>query len=198
MKEYKQTTEYTCAASSLLMVINHFNSDFKLNQENEFEIWRNSANLPTRASSIFGLANIAKNKGITVEIIMESSSYDFPDYRFKGYKKVDVQAAEKMSNIQMQKSKENNINISIKEFHEEEIKKQLEQGKILMVRLNAGIIRETKSTSQYIVISEIKNEQYVVYDPLIGKKIITKEQLKEALETLHTKNKRDNRIIIFG
>ena len=63
MEPYYQTTSYTTAASSLLTIMCHFNSNIPFNRKKEFDIWQKTVNLPTRASSIFSLATYAKKEG---------------------------------------------------------------------------------------------------------------------------------------
>jgi len=199
MDLYNQTTKYTCAASSLLMILNHFNKKFYLKKENEFRIWRETVNLPTRASSIYGLAVFAKKEGISVEIVLEESGYDYPDYRFKGYKKVEIESAEFMSSIFEKEVKNLAIPLVMKEIHVSDIKELLRKGKILMVRLNAGIFRDTKSNSQYLVFKGLTEQgKFIVFDPVSGILEVDEIQLKEALDTLHSKKKRDCRILIFS
>lgn len=199
MHEYKQSTGYTTASSSLLMIINHYNPDFELSKENEFEIWRASVNLPTRASDIFGLANFAKKQGLKLKIIVEETDFNYPDYRFKRYTKSDIEEAKFMSSQYEKKAMELGIEIENKEISANQIMNLLNEGKILMLRCNAGIFRETSSTSKYLVFHKPKGANSIkVYDPEGEPLSIDEEKLSEALETLHSKKKRDSRMIIFS
>lgn len=199
MQFYRQTTEYTCAACSLLMVLNHFDKDFKLIRDNEFKIWRDSANLPTRAPSIYGLAIIAKKANLNVSLVLEEMEYDYPDYRFKGYTKKEIDEAKFMSKIYAKEARDINIKIEHRDVNINEIKSLLSDGKILMLRVNAGIFRDTRSTSKYLVFYKMSKENhFTVLDPLKGTLTIDDNDLEQALETLHTKKKRDRRMIVFG
>lgn len=198
MKSYVQTTDYTCAASSLLMIINHYKPEFELSQENEFEIWRASVNLPTRASSIFGLARFALDKGLNPKIIMGETDYEYPDYRFKGYKKVEIEAAKFMSGLHERKAIKAGVDVEERNLDISEIKDVLINGKVLMLRVNAGVFRDTKSTSQYLVVYGFRNGLFLLMDPAKGEVVAEEEKLVEALDTLQSKKKRDTRAIIFG
>ena len=197
MEFYRQTTDYTCANSSLLMVIHHFKPEFKMTRENEFKIWLSAANLPTRAPSIYGMGVFAKKEGLNVRLVMEEKEYDYPDYRFKGYTKKEIDEAKFMSKLHSKEANRLGIPIEERDVTLEEIKSLLSQGKILMVRVNAGTFRDTKSTSKYLVFFK-KREEFMVVDPLRGEFSLDERMLEEALETLHTKKKRDHRMLVFS
>ncbi|MCF7871770.1 peptidase C39 family protein [Candidatus Woesearchaeota archaeon] len=197
MKYYKQTTEYTCAASSLLMVLHKLNSDYELSEEHELEIWASSANLPTRASSIYGLALYSKQKGFFPKIIVSSKSFDYPDYRFKGYKKIEIETAEKLSKIFYTKAINQGIEIEEKQIDSKTIINLLKQNKLLIARLNAGVFRKSASNSQYVVLYGLQENSIKIMDPLTGLHEISYEDLEVCLDTLHSKKKRDSKIIIF-
>ncbi len=198
MELYKQTTDYTCAACSLMMAINHFKPEFKLNRENEFKIWRETANLPTRASSIYGMACFAKKQGIDIKIILEEREYDYPDYRFKGYTKKEIDDAKYMSKQFAKEANTLNIPIDEREIKITEVKELLDSGKIILLRVNAGTLRDTRSTSKYLPFYKTKNSELItVLDPIKGEILIDQKTLEESFKTLQTKKKRDHRIIIF-
>ncbi|MDD5254210.1 MAG: peptidase C39 family protein [Candidatus Nanoarchaeia archaeon] len=196
MEEYLQTTEYTCGSAALLMVLKHFDK-MQSNRENEFKIWMESALLPVRASSIYGLALYAKKLGLNPEIYVETKDYEYPNYRFKSYKLKDVNQAKFSSNLFLKEAEKNNIKIYEKNINLEDIKNFLKNNKILIARMNVGVIREHKAQSNYVVIYGYGDKKFLVIDPKSGKKVIPEEQFKEAFETVKTKCKRDNRAIVF-
>jgi len=65
-----------------------------------------------------------------------------------------------------------------------------------LLRVNAGVLRDTGSTSNYVVVYNYKNE-FSMVDPVQGKITVGEEKLEEAFETLVTKKKRDHRMIVF-
>jgi len=197
MEAYKQTTKYTSAASSLLMILNHFGK-LELTKENEYKIWQNSAQLPTRASSIFALATIAQNLGVKTKIVVGNTKFEYPNYRFKKYKLKDIEQAKFTSNIFLKKAKERNILVEERDFDLEEVKKHLREGKVLMLRVNVGKIRDRKVTCNYVVVYGNSNNKFLIMDTRRGKMLIPEEDMREALETVTTKGKRDKRLVIFG
>jgi len=196
MQPYIQTTEYTAAPSCLLSILNHFNK-LELKRKNEFKIWMNSALLPIRASSIYALALTAKKYGLKPKIIAGNLDYEYPNYRFKSYKLKELNQAKITSNLFFKKAKKEKIKIEQKEFDLDYVKKLLINKKILLLRLNVGIIRNTKTTSNYVTVYGYGNNKYLINDSRLGKLLVPEEQMKEAFETVQTKCKRDHRMIIF-
>jgi len=200
LESYKQTTNYTGAASALLSVLHYFDETFEMNEENELDIWLKSIIAPTKASSIFGLALFAKEKGLTPKIIIEDKHYTYPDYRFKRYTKKQIELAEKIANRYMAKAEEENILIVEKDFDVNYIDSLLMKRKIIIVRVNAGALRGTKSTSKYVVVykkSKKDPNKYFIIDPRRRRKKVSRELLEEALEELKTKKKREKCMIVF-
>ncbi|MFP4523599.1 MAG: peptidase C39 family protein [Candidatus Nanoarchaeia archaeon] len=200
LQSYKQTTNYTGAASALMSIIHYFQEDFQLNEDNEIDIWLKTAILPTRASSVFGLALYAKELGLEPKIVMEDKDYTYPDYRFKRYTKKQIELAQKVANRYLDKCEEAHILIIEKDFDVNYIDSLLSKRKILLVRLNAGRLRGTKSTSKYIVVykkSKKDPNKYFIIDPRRRRKKVTREMLEEALVELKTKKKREKSMIVF-
>ncbi len=198
MQFYKETTNYTCASAALLMVLNHFKPLYRLSRKNEFEIWKSSVILPIRAASIYGLAICAHEQGLKMRIWAQKLDYEFPDYRFKGYTKEDVEDAKFMSDNYLKKLKRLNISVDERDFTVGDIKRLLNDRKILMVRLDAGVFRTTGRTSNYVVVSGFRNNYFTIYDPLQGRIHVSEEKFKEAFKDLVERRKRDHKMIIFG
>lgn len=191
MKPYLQSTEYTTAAASLVYVLQlhgHISNSWV-----ELDIWHHSALLPTRASSVYGLALYAKQKGLTPTIIVQKQQYSFPDYRFFRYKKTDIDIAKDMQDYYRRQALQDNITI-----HRKKITTQLidqYKGHQMLVRLNPKTWRG-KKTSNFVVLEVIDNG-YQIMDPVIGLFCITKETLNVALDELVDKKKREPQLLIL-
>jgi len=193
MQPYKQTTDYTTAASSLLTILSHFNK-LKPTEENELKIWRASVNLPTRASSIFSLALIAKELNPT--IIVGTKEFDFPDYRFYRYSKEDIEIAQKASELHLMQAEKNNIEIKEEEITIEQVKELLKEN-ILLLRLNTKPIRDSnRNHSNFLVVYDY-NKNYKIIDPLQGNIEVTEQIFNESFKTLATKKHRAHKMIVF-
>lgn len=200
MQHYKQSTKYTCAAASLAMIINHFNPKFLLNQENEFDIWQKSAALPLRGSSLFGLALYAKKQGIPCKVVVGEKKFKFPGYRFKAYKKREVEVAQTSSQFFLKKLKDNKVKIEERTFDLKEVQNLLKDKKLLLMRVIIGILRgssENKRTSHYIPVTGYTAGHYEIYDPQHGKKLVPKKIFEDSFNKIR-EVKRDNRMIVLG
>ena len=200
MQLYNQTTKYTCAASSLAMVINHFKPEFKLNIANEFDIWQKTAALPARGSSIYALATYAHKLGVPLKVVVGKREYKFPGYKFKAYKKKEIDIANVSSELFYTNAKKLGIDVDEREFTFEEVKKRLKEGKILLLRLIIGVIRrskENKRNPHYMLVYKYENGTFLIMDPKKGRLKIDENIVEQAFDKV-TDIRRDHRMIIFG
>jgi len=200
MQQYRQTTKYTCAAASLAMVINHLKPEFQLNVDNEFDIWHSSATLPTKGSSLYALALYAHEKGIPLKVVVGEHDYKFPGYKFKAYKKKEIEIAAFSSQRFYNKAKEAGIRIEERQFTLDEVKKLLSEGKVLMLRLIIGLLRDSKENKRnphYLPVYGFKDSKFMIMDPKHGPVTVAEERVREAFDKVRD-IKRDNRMIVFG
>jgi len=191
MKPYLQSTEYTTAAASLVWALQQL-SDHISNSWVELDIWHHSALLPTRASSVYGLALYAKKKGLTPSIILQKQQYSFPDYRFFRYKKTDIDIAKDMQDYYRRKATQENIPIIKKKITISLIESLKEH--TMLIRLNPKLWRST--TSNFVVLNVLE-KGYQIMDPQLGLLCITKDVLQASLDQLIDKKKRQPQILVL-
>ncbi len=198
MIPYFQSTPFTTAASSLLTILHKYKPEIALTKENEFDIWKKTVNLPTRASSIFALATYAKKKGLQPRVVVENESYNFPDYRFFRYTKEDVEHAAFTADMHLAQAKRFQVNIQVENITLDKIKKELKEGKTLLLRVNAKHLRNgKKNTSNYIVVHAYDGNYFSIVDPCFGALSIPEHIMEKSFHTLETKKYRDHRMIVF-
>lgn len=198
MEFYRQTSQYTGAPAALLMALHQFHpEEWPLDREHEFTIWMQSANLPTRSSSIYALALIAKLAGLSTHVIVGEREYDYPDYRFKRYKKIEIDEAKYASKLYAKRAREMGIPLEEREFTLQEVKEHLDNNARILLRVNAGVLRDDKATSKYVLVTGFEDGAYVIMDPDQGEMRVDQEEMEEAFDTLMTKKKRDHRMIIL-
>ena len=193
-----QSTRFTSAATAFMHIINHFDKDFQLSRENEFLIWHTGVNLPTRSSSIYSLAEFAKNHGLDVKVIVGAQEYSFPNYRFQSYKKEEIENAKFSSFLLQKRARQSGVEIEEREFGFEKVKSLLEEGKVLLLRMNSQIFHGFKPLANFYAVFSYDDGIFSVLDPQEGKKDVKEAEFKDAFETLKTKCRRDNRMIVFG
>jgi len=197
MEPYLQTTVFTTAASSLLTILHYFNPEIKLSKDNEFKIWQSTVILPTRASSIFALADYALKEKLNLQVIVESKNYEFPDYRFYRYKKEDVENATFSSRLYLKNAKKNNLEIVERKITLDDVKELLLEN-VLLLRINTKPIRgEKRNTSNFIVLHGYDGNYVHIIDPQSGGLSISEEIMEESFSTLETKKYRDHQMIVF-
>lgn len=200
MQLYQQTTPFTCAVCSFLMILKHFRKDIPLTREKEFEIWHQSALLPCRAASLYRLALLAKQYGLPVKIIVGQHEYKFPRYRFKGYKLKEVQLASYASELYYRQAKQGGIPILERDFTFDEVKAFLRAGKVLLLRLNSGTLRGEgdKLAVKYFAVLAFTEGNFIVPDPQGVVRQVPEVLMKTAFHDVHEKSKRDNRMMVVG
>lgn len=191
-----QSSPYTTAASSLLTILHH-KIQTPLTKQNEFTIWHETANLPTRGSSIYALARYAKQQGLNPSIIVEKKQYDFPDYRFYRYTKEDIEHASFSSDQHQQEALNIGVPITETSMTLQHVKNTLKNN-IIILRLNVKPIRnEKRNTSNYIIVHGYQDNYFQIIDPGFAALSIPEETMQEAFDSLETKKYRDHRMLIF-
>ena len=98
----------------------------------------------------------------------------------------------------LREAKQKGVIIEEKEIYFSDVKKELNKGNILLLRLNTKPLRnEKRNTSNYIVVHGYSENYCHLIDPKIGGISVNEEILKKAFKTLGTKKHRDHRMIIF-
>jgi len=198
MQPYKQSNEYTGGAAALLMVLNHYDPKVELTKENEYEIWRKTAALPVRASDIYGLTLVAHDHRRRVRVVVGELQYNYPNYRFQGYKLSEIEEATFTSDLFCKRLKRFGVEVVKKDFTLEYVKEALKGDRIVILRLNSGILRNSKASSNFFPVFKYGDRKFLIIDPQDGqKKLVYEEKMKEALDTVKEKCHRDNRMLVF-
>jgi hypothetical protein len=199
MQNYKQTTKFTGLSSSLMLLINHFHNDFRVDRKNEFELWRETILLPTRGSCIYRVAVLASKLKIPTKVIVEDPKHKFPRvYKFRLFTKKEVYDAKFFSDLNFEEAKEKKI-AEVRNFALDEIKDALKQNKIVLLRVNIGPILKVRAIPDYILLYGYGNNLYLWNNTITGQTVrINEKQMKEIFSQVKSKCKRDNRAIIFG
>lgn len=200
VQPYFQTTPFTTAASSLLAILHFLNPQIPLTREPEFQIWRETATLPTRGSSIYALALYAQKQGFSPTIIVEKKEYAFPDYRFYRYTKEDIEHAAFSEQLHLKQAELAKIPLIVKEINFAEIKQFLLAKKKLLLRLNCKPLRNSKrNSSHFLAVMDfsLEEQKYTLIDPQQGLLQLEESLFREAFESIGSKKHRDHRMIVL-
>ncbi len=199
MEWYQQTTPYTTAVCSLMMALNHLDASFPLTAEMELGLWQQSVVCPTKSPSIYALASLAKQRNVPVRVVVGAHEYKFPRYRFQGYKLMEVEFASKVSELLYRKALREGIEIEERDFDFTESLGLLNEGKILLLRLNTGCLRQhsDKLMSHYLTIF-MEREAIKLADPLRGINTVDAKLIEQSFLAVQEKSKRDNRMMVLG
>lgn len=142
---------------------------------------------------------LQKKQGLSPSIVLKDEKYDYPDYRFKGYTKKEVEAAKFSDKLYYKEAKELGIPIEERDFEFKEVRELVKKGKVLILRINEGALRARKSTSKYIVVYayDANKKEFSVMDAKQGIVKVSADLLKEAFETLATKKKRNHEMMVL-
>ncbi|MBS3119292.1 peptidase C39 family protein [Candidatus Woesearchaeota archaeon] len=199
MKAYVQTTEYTSGAACLLMVLNHFDAKVKFSRDKEFELWQRIAMLPSRSGNVYAMGRITHAAKIPTTVVVGEKDYRFPLYRFYKMKLKEVKDTNFMSQKFYREAVEAGVDIEIRAFDIEEVKRLLQDGKVIIIRLNSSVlINERKPFANFFVLYGFADRSFDMMDPFHGERKVEESMLSQMFETVRTKCKRDNRMVILG
>ncbi|MFH1064697.1 MAG: peptidase C39 family protein, partial [Candidatus Woesearchaeota archaeon] len=156
--------------------------------------------LPTRGSSIYALATYAHEQGVPLKMVVAEPEYKFPGYKFKAYKKTEIELADRISTMFYTKAKEAGITIDENDFTLDSVKRLLTEGKVLLLRLIIGIVRGTKENKRnphYLPVYGYSGGKFLIMDPRKGPMKVDEAVVEEAFDKV-TEVKRDHRMIVFG
>ncbi|USN45558.1 MAG: peptidase C39 family protein [Candidatus Woesearchaeota archaeon] len=195
MELFRQTTRYTGSVAALLMILHHFDKNVALSKETEFLLWQQTALLPLRSSSIYGLALVAKRHGLHPKVYETDTAIAHPSYSAT-YTKTDIDEARVMAKLFSKQARAEGIELIEQQITFPFVEKLLNEKKILLLRLDAGVYRKKRSVSKYFVCYK-KQNSYCLIDPKVGELETTSEQLTTSLENLSSQLGKDVKLIVF-
>lgn len=198
MQPFKQSNKYTNGAAGLLVILNHFNSRFRLTKPNEFEIWHRSALLPLKISDVFALATIAKKNGLQPRVVVGKSECEIPGYRFKGYTLDDVKEAQYLSRLFYQKARGLKVEVQVCDFDLAFARSFLFKGNVLLLRLNSALLHDADNASSLVPVFGYSNNKYLIVDTIKGeKRLVADQEMEDAFASVTIKCKEDPRMIVL-
>jgi len=183
MKPYRQTTEYTCVASSYLMVLHHFFPEaFPFDSENEMYL-HDKIKFWTGGDGEYGsypkLARHALNLGI--EVKFQIPRINPPEFMSK------TKWGKYMDNFwPVADEIKDNPHYQLKklDFEVNDLLREVEEGRIPIIE----IVYPLDEYTHHVVIYGEKNGKILVADPIAGLVEYSHKDLRDAYEISYMKN----------
>lgn len=165
---YRQTTDFTCGPSSLMMAMKAINKKLKLNRELEIELWREATTVFMTSGhggcGPHGLALAAHRRGFGVELYLNSSAPLFVEGVRSSHKKEIIELVQKDFEKKIKKEK---ISVFKDEYDWETIRTIFAEGGIPVILISAYRLTESKAP-HWITLTGMENEFVYFHDPEIG------------------------------
>lgn len=162
---YKQTTDFTCGPSSLMMAMKALNKKIEFSRWHEIQLWREATTVFMTSGhggcGPHGLALSAHHRGFQVELYLNTKSYLFIS-GVRGEEKKDVI---KVVQEGFEKEiKKNKIKVIYDEYDWKTLRKIFQNGGIPLVLISSYRLTETKSP-HWITITGIEEDFIYFHDP---------------------------------
>ncbi len=193
VKFYRQSTEFTCGPSSLMMAMNTLDPTFEMNQSLELQIWRESTMIFMLSGhggcGPRGLALAAKRRGFSVEVFVSTEDFLFLNSVRDPKKKSIMNLVQNDFEKQIKKQK---IKIRTRKISFDLVSKIVKEGGIPLVLISSYMLTGTK-TPHWIVISGVDDNFIYFHDPDV-------EEGQSDIENINVPIRKDefNKICKYG
>jgi ribosomal-protein-alanine acetyltransferase len=160
---YKQTTEFTCGPSSLMMAMKSVDPKKKLTRTEEIQIWREATTIFMTSGhggcGPHGLALSAYKRGFDVELYLNTKDLLFVSGVRQKHKKEIIKIVQEQFYLEI---KENKIPVKYGKINWSKLTQIILHGGVPLVLISSYRLTETK-TPHWIVITGI-NEDFVFFN----------------------------------
>lgn len=165
---YKQTTEFTCGPSSLMMAMKSIDPKKKISRTQEIQIWREATTIFMTSGhggcGPHGLALAAHKRGFDVELYLNTKDLLFVSGVRQKHKKEIIKIVQEQFDREI---KHHKIPVKYGKINWSELTQIISNGGVPLVLISSYRLTETK-TPHWIVITGM-NEDFVFFnDPDLG------------------------------
>ena len=162
---YAQTEEFTSAAACAMMVLKYIKKNFKMQKEQEFEIWQEAVNGSVWHGSRYGLAYALAKRG-TNPLIVSNVKDEGYEKKLAVYEGINLETL----TASFSEIKEKTKVLKVKELYAQTtintIKKHLNKGLIPIVLVNANVINPyLEASPHWVVIKGYDKDTFYINDP---------------------------------
>lgn len=190
---YRQTTDFTCGPSSLMMAMSALSKKIKPTRALEIQLWREATTIFMTSGhggcGPHGLALSAHKRGFEVELYINTSSSLFVEGVRSKHKKEIIKLVQKSFEDEIKKEK---IACYYDEYSWETIEEIFKSGGIPIMLISAYRLTESKAP-HWIVLTGIEGDFIFFHDPEVSKD-------QSAIDNMHVPIRKDefNLMAKFG
>ncbi|MCL5007886.1 MAG: peptidase C39 family protein [Candidatus Marsarchaeota archaeon] len=163
---YAQSEEFTGSAACAMMVLKYINPNFKMKKDVEFEIWNDAIGGSIWHGSKYGIAYALAKRGAKPRIISSNVKDEGYERKLAVYEGTNLDTLRASYNEIREKVKSYKITEEHKSITINTVKKELDDGRIPIVLVNAnGIDSNTDAGPQWVVVKGYDDDTFYINDP---------------------------------
>jgi len=164
---YKQTTEFTCGPSSLMMAMKTLDQNTKITRAKEIEIWREATTIFMTSGhggcGPHGLAISAHKRGFRVELLLVTKELLFVTGVRQKVKKDIIKIVQEQFNEQI---KEKNIPVIYGKISWTDVDNIIKNNGIAIILINSYRLTES-NTPHWVVLTGMNEDFLFFHDPYV-------------------------------
>lgn len=162
---YQQTTDFTCGPAAAMMAMAALDPKFKLNQEQELDIWREATTIFMTSghggSHPLGLGLAAAKRGFKAEVLINQRGPLFVESVRNQEKKQIIAAVHEHF---LNHAKQGGVKVRYREVTQKDIEQWLTEGAMVLVLISTYRM-DYKKSPHWVVVSAMDDQCLYVHDP---------------------------------
>jgi len=167
---YQQSYGYSCGPASLLMVMGSIDRSLELDEPHEIAIWEDANLVESRATSSYGLAFAALNRGFKAKVYADGDGIGFTGRLKDHFPQIDVNRMEDLFQQKKAKARE----MGVEEIHRtatiDDIMDELKNGAHPIVLISSRMMWELRPIPHWIVVISVNDRYITIQNPETARK----------------------------
>ena len=182
------------------MILNHlWPKKFPLNRESEYKIWLKTVNPLIGGCPALALAKLLKDCGFKTKVIY-LKEFSPKKYVLRYIRPDGLKAYHETNLFHKKQALKSGVKYKKRKIKLEEIKKWLKEYDFAILLVEARTLSKFLKNNflHWILITDYKDNKFLVYDPLSKKKWLPEKLLNLAFDNVRKKIKCDNKIVLLS